>query len=175
MTTLWTREDLAWAAGLFEGEGYITYGQQHSDSVRLRLGLNITDEDVIRQFHKIVGVGTLSGPHVRPGSHHKPIWTWYASSFEAAQALIAAFYPWLHSRRRAKALETLKAVADSRASRSYRRYGHCGRGHSRAGGNAYRQGDTNNWICRVCRRENDKANLPRRQRKAEKAAKRRAE
>jgi hypothetical protein len=46
-------EEIAWAAGLFEGEGSITrFGRP--GKFDLRVSLNMTDEDVVRRFDAIV-------------------------------------------------------------------------------------------------------------------------
>ena len=60
---MWNPIDLAWAAGLFEGEGCFTF--QGSKKARTRGGrlgkaqLSMTDEDVVRKFHTIMGFGSL--------------------------------------------------------------------------------------------------------------------
>src|SRR5207245_5183125 len=49
-------EDIAWAAGLFEGEGSIT-----QSGGRVRLSLKMTDEESVRRFAKIIQRGTVYG------------------------------------------------------------------------------------------------------------------
>jgi hypothetical protein len=51
-------EEIAWAAGLFEGEGTIT----HSDG-QLYVRLGNTDQEVIRRFADVFPFGTLYGPY----------------------------------------------------------------------------------------------------------------
>jgi hypothetical protein len=58
-------EEIAWAAGLFEGEGSITrFGR--SGKFDLRVSLNMTDEDVVRRFDAIVDRGKVSMGRTRP-------------------------------------------------------------------------------------------------------------
>jgi hypothetical protein len=50
----WLDPEIAWAAGLFEGEGTIT-----SSRGRLVARLNNTDEEVVRHFAMIIGLGEV--------------------------------------------------------------------------------------------------------------------
>lgn len=123
------RTDIAWAAGLFEGEGTIgSYssgrnGAGQSITAHLRLGM--TDRDVVERFAQVVGFGAI---HVRPpGTNgHKAIFAWQAYGFEKAQALTAMFWPWLGERRRAKARETIIAT---RATQAMGKRPCCPQGH----------------------------------------------
>lgn len=96
-----TTTDLAWAAGLFEGEGCVTKNGRKN----LSLQINMTDEDVLRKFHSVVSVGWISGPHAR--GKHKPAWCWKVTSFQNVQAVIALLWNWMCARRRARATELL--------------------------------------------------------------------
>lgn len=51
-------EEIAWAAGLFEGEGCMT----RSGSQKV-MRLVSTDEDTVRRFWEIVAVGKVYGPY----------------------------------------------------------------------------------------------------------------
>jgi hypothetical protein len=107
---------LAWAAGLFEGEGSITHRSSHGDTsgrVPIACRLALTDEDVIRRFHKVVGVGRLYGPYTHinardSGKPRKPHWLWATTNFEHAQVTIALFWGWLGVRRRSQAHDALR-------------------------------------------------------------------
>lgn len=103
---------LAWAAGLFEGEGSFTLNR----GLRPVAQLAMTDEDTVRRFHRIVGVGNVHGPYegrAGLGSNSKPQWQWAAAALEDVRGLIGSFYPWLSARRQARASEII-AAADSR-------------------------------------------------------------
>lgn len=96
--------ELAWAAGLFEGEGCI--GSTKSDNYP-RLTLSTTDEDTIRRFHAAVGgFGNVGAPFWAPLST-KPVWRWTACKFEHVQAIVVFLWYGLGDRRRAKAIEVL--------------------------------------------------------------------
>jgi hypothetical protein len=93
------REDLAWAAGLFEGEGCISFAKGRSRKIAAML--NMTDRDVVEHFQSVVGCGEIYA--YKPQQEGwKPQWRWHVGSFERVQALIAMLWPWLKSRRRSK-------------------------------------------------------------------------
>lgn len=99
------REDLAWAAGLFEGEGHVgMHGRSGNRSIVA--SLNMTDEDVVKQFQRIVNVGVIY-PRPPQKDGWKPQWCWKVGSFEEVQAIIAMLWPWLQSRRKTQAKTAL--------------------------------------------------------------------
>ena len=68
-----TNEDIAYIAGLFDGEGSIYYakrkekkkkhkgkGYRYSMSQRISMEITMTDEMVIRWVHEVLGVGTVN-------------------------------------------------------------------------------------------------------------------
>jgi len=64
--------EIAWAAGLFEGEGSIT----QSGGI-LHLRLKMTDESVVRRFEEAVRYGEVYGPYDYQYSDRiirKPFW-----------------------------------------------------------------------------------------------------
>lgn len=108
-----TESQVAWAAGLFEGEGCIAFHSYKlkDGSQRPRLVLKMTDEDVIRSFHEIVGHGTVrldTWGHRTRGE--KVVYEWQAGSQKDVAAVLSLLTPWFHGRRRAKAEEALAAL-----------------------------------------------------------------
>lgn len=106
-----TRESLAWAAGLFEGEGCISV-QRPRGHQYIQLSLVMNDEDRVRLFAEAIGVGQIY--HVKPQKSKVPVkrhdsWNWHTGKFEVAQAVIAMLWEWLGPRRRNRAVELLKA------------------------------------------------------------------
>ena len=98
----------AWAAGLFEGEGCITFckqkGYKRKDGTYTRpqgykyprLSMSLTDEDVIRKFNCIVG-GTLSKKSKSLPSG-KQLWYWSSQGKDAFNT-IKIILPYLGLRR----------------------------------------------------------------------------
>lgn len=121
-----TDAEWAWAAGLFEGEGcvFLSIGRRTQRS----LIVNMTDEDVLRRFHAIVGCGSLFSvkEHATWQPNWKPQWRWSASRWSDIRELHERFSPWLGERRRAKFVELL---AHPPRDPHARRKTHCKRGH----------------------------------------------
>lgn len=96
-------EEIAWAAGLFEGEGCVSSEQNGS----LVLMLKNTDHEVVDRFDQIVRYGTLYGPYrnsERDGHKRKPFWVWTVRGTDAYDAM-QLLAPWLSKRRLSRALE----------------------------------------------------------------------
>lgn len=96
---------IAWAAGLFEGEGSITTSRG-----RFRLQIEMTDEESVRRFHAIVAAGRVYGPYTytRPDGYiRNPVFQWKANGGEAARAG-RLLRPWLGTIRRARLDEILQ-------------------------------------------------------------------
>jgi len=99
-------EEIAWAAGLFEGEGCITKQPRRPHQPRLQLAS--TDRDVVEQFREVIGCGSISlmSRSERLTENPKPIWAWVAVSNSAVQVL-HELLPYLGKRRSAKAREVI--------------------------------------------------------------------
>jgi hypothetical protein len=97
------REEIAWAAGVFEGEGSFTMSGHRRNSHTATVSM--CDEDVVRRFYKAVGIGYVNGPYQNSGINRKPYYRWQTARFEHVQALVAMLWPWLGQRRRARAKE----------------------------------------------------------------------
>lgn len=103
---------VAWAAGLFEGEGcfYVKNDSRPGRKPRPVAALKMTDEDVVKLFLATVRYGTVSGPHKslsRDGRTHKPVWTWRCTGDDVL-AVYDLLLPWLGERRRHRGMEVLR-------------------------------------------------------------------
>jgi hypothetical protein len=107
------REKLAWAAGLFEGEGCFS-GQAHVNGVvgrrSVRAQVKMSDRDRVELFASIVDVGRVHACKPSPFASHKPVFQWRVTSFEEVQHVVAILWPWLGPRRRARAAEVLSGA-----------------------------------------------------------------
>lgn len=97
--------DLAWVAGIIEGEGSISV---RSNGL-IEVHVNMTDLDVIQRLAAITGVGRVTGPAKPPRykAHWKPIAYWQVARQDDTAALLMTIFPFLGARRRAKAAEAL--------------------------------------------------------------------
>ena len=102
--------ELAWAVGLFEGEGCITHnGKKHGAGFDVVLVLCTTDLDVIERFREAVGVGTLHLRYTKAKTYHKTIYEWRLACRRRVIPVLVRMWPWLCQRRRARARELLAA------------------------------------------------------------------
>jgi hypothetical protein len=140
------RDNLAWAAGLFEGEGSISIHQRRNGIVHLAM----TDADVVERFAKVMGFGRIyHHPQDKRKATYKPLINWVAGSFEHVQAAIAMMWPWLGTRRQSRAIEVLRVAQTSNLACKQRT--HCPKGHPYSGPNLrISQGRR---MCRTCRGE----------------------
>lgn len=108
MSESWSRETLAWLAGLLEGEGsfVLTNNPRCRDVGRPYVTVDMTDEDVIRKCCAIAGMGHVYGPYRRQAPR-KEIWSWKVTQQLHAYALMVAIYQWMGERRQASIREVL--------------------------------------------------------------------
>ena len=101
------REDYAWAAGLFEGEG--SFCLASARRTQPNATLSMCDEGTVKRFHEVIGCGQFYGPwqNKGKGQNGAPYWRWSATSYENVQAALAMMWPWLSPRRRARGAEVL--------------------------------------------------------------------
>lgn len=92
--------DVAWAAGLFEGEGSIS-----RTSVRRALQLGTTDRDVRDHFAEVMGVGKR-WTQVRPGKR-KPLHWWAVYAWDDCVEVLTLIRPYLGERRAERADDLL--------------------------------------------------------------------
>ena len=95
-----SREDLVWLAGWMEGEG--TFNIQNKYTIRT-VGCS-TDEDVAKKVHSITGGSIRLSPRI---GTHKDVWVISQTRGKYAYALMAALYPFMGFRRRAKIEECM--------------------------------------------------------------------
>jgi hypothetical protein len=117
----WTRENIAWAGGFFEGEGTIT-----ARAPCPFVAVGSTDLDVLRRFHNIMGVGGISGPRKPAKPHYKPLYFWSCGGNRRVIAVLAALWPFLGERRQQKAKEAIELAAKAVrwAHRTHCKHGH---------------------------------------------------
>src|SRR3990167_10511069 len=142
--------DLAWAAGLFEGERCFTLSGKSPQAV-----LAMSDHDVVRRFSAVVGVGALrnrpkfsvtvpAGGLTRTPFESKPLLVWSACGFQNVQAVAAMLWTWLGNRRRARATEILAIARTAGLRPGAMRRKICASGHPITG-------DGHGRHCKMCK------------------------
>lgn len=145
--------EIAWAAGLFEGEGCFGVYHRKKGTKQVLVKLGSTDRDVVERFHAIVGCGAVHQPRVDSRPNRKAVHTWVVYEAIKVCEVIDLFMPWLGIRRAEKAAEVLK-VAKSMSVAADKRT-HCPHGHPYAGSNLglshESRSKTPTRYCRACR------------------------
>ena len=98
---------LAWAVGLFEGEGCITFRDKAHKKPYLKMSM--TDFDVIRKFHKLIGRGNLDYIPKRK-AHWQDQLQWRMGGKQNVRYVLGLFLPHLGDRRAHKALDILDLI-----------------------------------------------------------------
>ena len=88
-----TESEIAWLAGLLEGEGYFGW-TSNKNGIRITVGM--TDEDTINKIKRIAG-GNIIGVKELP--ERKPVYTWHSSVREDVIEILNAILPHMSERR----------------------------------------------------------------------------
>jgi hypothetical protein len=105
--------DVAWLAGLFEGEGHIRLIRHQT----VQLDVRMTDEDVLRRALRISGCGNVTGPYTPSQPNRKPFWVWSVGKREEVREVLEAIYPLMGSRRRARIEEARERYMQPKSPR----------------------------------------------------------
>lgn len=105
--------DIAWAAGLFEGEGCI-FIMDPKGYVYGRASMEQNDIDVISRFHEIVGCGTLVKRQKKRNLARQESWIWYASSKSDFKQAMELLEPYFGVRRTQRLAEVRESIAVGR-------------------------------------------------------------
>ena len=108
--------EIAYLAGLFDGEGNIQYKQymrqrRHQEKAyptwSIRMEMSMTDESIIRYTHEVLGVGTVGKRKNGKGSlGKKQQWRWRCGYRDAYQVCLL-FWPHAHVK-----LEKIQKIID---------------------------------------------------------------
>ena len=107
-------EDIAYLAGLFDGEGSIYYakkiekkkkhkgkGYRTSISQRISMEVTMTDESVVRWMHEVLGVGTVNKKPRKglrkDGTKYLMQWKWRCT-FRDAFYVCRLLWPYAHTK-----------------------------------------------------------------------------
>lgn len=99
--------EIAWAAGLFEGEGCFSHKGFAASFPRATMSM--TDLDVLQHFQRVVGVGNLVKTRRKEKAHHKDQWQWYTVGEDEFHIVADMLCPYLHPRRVRAAKEAAEA------------------------------------------------------------------
>lgn len=105
------KSDLAWAAGLFEGEGCFSFRTSYNNHKNGQIytqyqptaQISMTDIEILERFLRIIKVGYINGPYQYKPITRKPIWIWRCVTVPDVKAVLNLLKPWLGKRRLQKA------------------------------------------------------------------------
>ena len=113
-----TVRELAWAAGLIEGEG--NFGvRRRGNSISLVVQVSMTDYDVLLKLQEILG-GQVTGPYIHREGNIKP--NWHISRACRAAAVGMTLYTFFGERRQQQVRTMLDAWHEQRGHPSKRGY-----------------------------------------------------
>lgn len=116
------REELAWAAGLFDGEGNVRLIRKHVGSQRGQPHLSIAQVNpiVLQRFRDAVGIGKVYGPYLQRTANRRPYFVYSGGGFPSIQAVIAMIWSFLSPVKKEQARTTLSAYHAIPAGKSGR-------------------------------------------------------
>lgn len=109
----WNREQLAWAAGLVDGEGWfgINHNKPQKTGVRVyghpTLSVAQCDRRVLDKLQNALAIGKVGGPYKKKTEHHNDFYLFYVNTFERLQHSTALLWTWLSPVKRAQAAKAL--------------------------------------------------------------------
>ena len=96
-------QELAWAAGLFDGEGTVGLrlnGVKQGQYRRIGLRVGMTDKDTVERFADVLGL-VVTGPRLSSKyPNAKAIWEVRVDNFAGVQAVMCFLWLWLSPFRR---------------------------------------------------------------------------
>lgn len=149
-------ESLAWAAGLYDGEGSTTCsGPLEEPHVHVpQSGATDAAPEVLKRFQVVIGSGAVRGPHFPQKANAKPSWRFVTTGPAAVRAL-ELLWPYLGDVKRRQAQRVLERYrshptphADIAAATGRPLRMQCRFGHSLADAYVWR----GKRLCRTCRR-----------------------
>jgi hypothetical protein len=93
--------ELAWAAGLFDGEGSVSVGSQINGRWFIHAYVaqsGIEKPFVLSRFIAAIQVGSIQGPYNK--GRYKPIWQWMASGIKVVEKSFKGLDPYLSPDKR---------------------------------------------------------------------------
>jgi hypothetical protein len=144
-----TDAEIAWAAGLFEGEGSCSI-QWVKGRAYASMSMMLTDDDVLYRFRDLIG-GRVSMAMER-GGNTKPIWSWRLYGRNKIEPIAKLFWPWLGDRRREQVTNVLASTGYvERIPKT-----HCPAGHPLDEHNTYVQPKNGGRQCRICKADHNR-------------------
>ncbi len=107
-------EQIAWAAGLIEGEGCfcIVRNSKAKGKQSSKILVQMNDLDVLERLQSLFQVGKVY--HRPPRGNSRESWCWTVYRADDILLVIEAVFPWLGIRRKQKATEVKNWIYEQR-------------------------------------------------------------
>lgn len=102
-------EDLAWAAGFYDGEGH-TRARNRSGRHHVVISISQKDRRVLDKFVQVVGYGKVFGPYIKNGG---VCYQYMVQRSEDACVVLDALWPHLGDMKREQAILAVAAYMDN--------------------------------------------------------------
>ena len=109
--------ELAWAAGLFDGEGSFTLHTAHQGSVYPIASMHQVDRYVLDRFRDAVDTGKVYGPYAPHGLGNKPMYEWLSHGESKFRKVFLSLRPWLSPIKVAQAELVLEKYSNNTDNR----------------------------------------------------------
>ena len=118
-----SRDDLAWAAGFIDGEGYFRFQPIKSKGKQRAYGcasLNVAQtaerKDVLERLQKALkGYGTIYGPYRHKNGRQKPYYVFMVLKFTEFKDIVDTIYRWLSQHKQLQASVALQKAEEYKA------------------------------------------------------------
>lgn len=101
------REERAWAAGFFDGEGCCLYIRSVLSSGTAQRSISVqvsqsVSPELLERFARAVEVGKVHGPYRTKNPNAQPYWTYRIGGIEGVRRVADRLWPWLGATKRAQ-------------------------------------------------------------------------
>lgn len=103
-------EELAWAAGFADGEGYFGYSLKSNGGAIAFVVSQSGSPELLYRLQTILGVGRVNGPYQSKAKNRKPHWRFVVNKRADFRYVVAALWPYLGTVKRAQAQLVLDFV-----------------------------------------------------------------
>ena len=98
---------IAWAAGVYEGEGWCSLAHNGTGKQYWRVGIEMTDKDIIDRINNLFPCPSIME---RTRAQWKTTYTWRLSRRTDIRNFLSKILPYLGDRRAHKALDALDQI-----------------------------------------------------------------
>lgn len=108
------REELAWAAGFFDGEGTTAAVNTRGKARQIIVAVSQAGDHamvLLERFKVAVGVGAIYRLKTKP--NRKTAYSWRTGKFSNVKITLAALWPWLGPAKKAQAVSALQLYSES--------------------------------------------------------------